>query len=483
MIIDKEIFLYHLYRHREQGECRSILTAGHDSFSGDANWLRVGTWKTADRLERCVIIVYLTPENKFLVLKTHGRYSVYCGNKEDIYCRTEDITALKNFLGEYFEDVVIGQKGRNNQELIYIAGPMNGHPDWNYDSFHQAEKEILQQGYRVVNPARLCPIDGLEKDQSKGQNGRFSTAMRTCLKVMLNCSAVALLPGWEKSRGATLERYIADHLYIPVYMIDNLLGKLNPDGTEKPKTPCNAQAYWQHGLEAIIVPDPRIKQMAEIMTEGIDKFMKEISKEAYKPIDPPDPNKEKAVTALNIRLNEDLKSALKKYATSKKTELVEPPFLFSAPSRKISFEIDACSENREALEDLKVAFESNNVLKRQEQEQASTKINLALDGAPVHPTQAKAYEQIAKYRHFTARLAEQILYYLIGNPYIMQKSVLFAVGALNIELPKKGMSMEALVEMQDDIQTILRNSEAIYEHFQRFEHEYYKNPQDKFNKE
>ena len=36
---------------------------------------------------------------------------------------------------------------------VFISGPMKGYPNFNKEAFDQAEKELIQQGYTVFNPA------------------------------------------------------------------------------------------------------------------------------------------------------------------------------------------------------------------------------------------------------------------------------------------------------------------------------------------
>jgi hypothetical protein len=44
--------------------------------------------------------------------------------------------------------------------------------------------------------------------------------MRYCLKIMLSCDGIALLQGWEQSRGSRLELMTAGELKIPVVYLE-----------------------------------------------------------------------------------------------------------------------------------------------------------------------------------------------------------------------------------------------------------------------
>lgn len=45
----------------------------------------------------------------------------------------------------------------------------------------------------------------------------WNWAMRRCLAALVGCEAVVLVPNWVESRGARLERYVAERTGIPVF--------------------------------------------------------------------------------------------------------------------------------------------------------------------------------------------------------------------------------------------------------------------------
>lgn len=86
---------------------------------------------------------------------------------------------------------------------IYIAGPMSGKPNYNYDEFNKHAK-ILRDGGRwgdVINPA-----EGFGGDQSLPRD----VYLRQALRNLAECDAIYLLDGWETSEGATMELAIAN---------------------------------------------------------------------------------------------------------------------------------------------------------------------------------------------------------------------------------------------------------------------------------
>lgn len=88
-------------------------------------------------------------------------------------------------------------------DTVYIAGPMTGYPNYNYDSFHAAAAKWRGSGWKVMNPA-----------ESFGGNQKltYERYMRNAIRLVLKSRAVALLPGWEKSKGAQMEVLIASRM-------------------------------------------------------------------------------------------------------------------------------------------------------------------------------------------------------------------------------------------------------------------------------
>ena len=88
------------------------------------------------------------------------------------------------------------------RKSIYIAGPMSatGKEDHNFPAFHAAAKCLRAEGWDVVNPAENF---GGRTDLPR------ETYLRKDITLLVTCNAIALLPGWFDSPGATLEYHIA----------------------------------------------------------------------------------------------------------------------------------------------------------------------------------------------------------------------------------------------------------------------------------
>lgn len=90
---------------------------------------------------------------------------------------------------------------------IYIAGPMSGIHDNNYAAFADAKRQLTEIGYGVVSPTDIT-VDGLEPTQQPTSE-QYQQLMRKDVRALIECDVIALLPGWENSRGATFERQVA----------------------------------------------------------------------------------------------------------------------------------------------------------------------------------------------------------------------------------------------------------------------------------
>lgn len=100
-------------------------------------------------------------------------------------------------------------------ERIYISGPMTGLPDLNFPAFYAAASLLRERGAEVVNPAEVNPDAGMSWEQ----------CMRADIKALCDCTALALLPGWERSKGAHLELHIAHRLGLRIGTVAEFAGK------------------------------------------------------------------------------------------------------------------------------------------------------------------------------------------------------------------------------------------------------------------
>lgn len=93
-----------------------------------------------------------------------------------------------------------------NYKLVYLSGQITGlHPEEAAKRFAEAEGQYDWEQYTVVNPMRLAPM--LERQAGR----RLSEAeiLIKELEIVAICDEIAMLPGWEKSDGATAEHAVA----------------------------------------------------------------------------------------------------------------------------------------------------------------------------------------------------------------------------------------------------------------------------------
>lgn len=104
---------------------------------------------------------------------------------------------------------------------VYISGPMTGIPDLNFPTFNLAAAMLRKAGVEVVNPAEVNPDSEMPWEQ----------CMRADIKALCDCDTLAMLPGWERSKGAHLEVHIAHRLGMRVVSFGALMEEIGPRGS------------------------------------------------------------------------------------------------------------------------------------------------------------------------------------------------------------------------------------------------------------
>lgn len=97
----------------------------------------------------------------------------------------------------------------------YVAGPMTGIEGFNYPAFHRAVRTLRYVGIPALSAAHDEfgePVDPPTPDDAKP----YGYYLRHALRILLDCDEVVLLPGWEESRGASIEVKVAQALGMPV---------------------------------------------------------------------------------------------------------------------------------------------------------------------------------------------------------------------------------------------------------------------------
>lgn len=118
---------------------------------------------------------------------------------------------------------------------IYVAGPMRGYDNWNYEAFNKHAESLRSHGWTVVNPAELD--SEYAKGKWSGENGILESdphsfnpnlnynhqeflrevLLRDLSCIAKDCGAIYMMEGWEKSKGAKAEWALAKALGLNIY--------------------------------------------------------------------------------------------------------------------------------------------------------------------------------------------------------------------------------------------------------------------------
>jgi len=97
---------------------------------------------------------------------------------------------------------------------LYIAGPMTGYAELNFPAFRAEAARLRALGFEIVNPAEI------NVDPDAG----WLECMRADVKQLVDCDGIALLPGWQQSRGACIEHALARDLGLRVFHASHPIG-------------------------------------------------------------------------------------------------------------------------------------------------------------------------------------------------------------------------------------------------------------------
>lgn len=110
------------------------------------------------------------------------------------------------------------------KKRIYIAGPMRGRKDLNYDEFTRVAFEFLNNpklydAWIAVNPVEIGEDFG-SADEIDNDPKLLERLMEFELAAVKSCDAIFLLSGWEKSAGARGELRVALDNDLEIYTQD-----------------------------------------------------------------------------------------------------------------------------------------------------------------------------------------------------------------------------------------------------------------------
>lgn len=95
----------------------------------------------------------------------------------------------------------------------YISGAISGIPfDEVIAKFREAEEHLTNEGWQPVNPLH----NGLPVESSWKQH------MIKDIEMLMNCDAIFMLPCWSGSKGARIEKMIAQEMGMKVFGLNKL---------------------------------------------------------------------------------------------------------------------------------------------------------------------------------------------------------------------------------------------------------------------
>lgn len=111
-------------------------------------------------------------------------------------------------------------------ENLYAIGPVTGIENDNRPAFEAARHDLKAAGYYVQLPHDYIAV-----------GTPWPEAMAKSINVLTDADedggllfdGVALLPGWESSKGACLEKQVAEAIGLPVKTVDERVGEANAD--------------------------------------------------------------------------------------------------------------------------------------------------------------------------------------------------------------------------------------------------------------
>lgn len=95
---------------------------------------------------------------------------------------------------------------------LYLAGPMTGWPNFNYDMFRVESRRLEEAGYEVESPLQ-------EGDEEIQHSVSYEYFLRRGFQQLLDCDGLAYMEPVGLSKGATRELTLAQWIKIPAYPV------------------------------------------------------------------------------------------------------------------------------------------------------------------------------------------------------------------------------------------------------------------------
>lgn len=103
----------------------------------------------------------------------------------------------------------------NKKLRIYVAGPMSGHPNLNWEAFDNKQKQLEADGWDVVNPAAMDRDAGIDPTDLGMYD--YEEAASRDIDALRSCDAIYMMAGFQFSKGACWERALARDMGLKRY--------------------------------------------------------------------------------------------------------------------------------------------------------------------------------------------------------------------------------------------------------------------------
>lgn len=116
--------------------------------------------------------------------------------------------------------------------VYYLAGPMTGVPHFNFPAFDEAASKLRNLGMDIISPAEL-DMPAIRENAMRSQDGlkihgesagtKWGEFLGRDIRILTDkCGGLILLPGWQKSKGARVEVFVAMQHQYPIFEYEHL---------------------------------------------------------------------------------------------------------------------------------------------------------------------------------------------------------------------------------------------------------------------